>query len=104
MWVRIPPARPTQLKSPLILTRKANRLVSLVDKLAAPPAPRTYTKSQIEVWVDSLTEKERTAVLAAALDDAWNTERLYEALVSEGAPRLNSNAYRTWRRKVRANS
>jgi len=51
-------------------------------------------------WCDTLTDTERAAVHAAALNPAWGHVALRDALAAEGAPRLSDNSLAAWRRKI----
>lgn len=54
----------------------------------------------MDVWIETLTEPEREAVLKAALSPAWGHVALRDTLAAEGAPRISDNAFGAWRRKI----
>lgn len=72
--------------------------VSLVNRLAAPPAPKT-PQTTIDRWVDTLNDNDRTAVLKAAADNAWRHIDLLPILIEEGMPDVSSSTLGAWRRK-----
>lgn len=73
--------------------------MGLVEQLAAPPVKRPEGKSIMDVWVESRSEDEQTAVLTAAVDPAWGHVALLNTLVAEGAPDMSDTAFRAWRKR-----
>lgn len=72
--------------------------VSLVTRLAAPPAPKT-TQTILDRWVDGLDPEDRQAVKAALVDPAWRHIDLLRTLVDEGMPEVADTTFGTWRRR-----
>ena len=72
--------------------------MSLSTRLAAPPAPKP-TKSGLEAWLASLTEKDREAVLAAITNHGWEHADLLRELTSEGAPAVSVTTFGSRRRE-----
>lgn len=81
-------------------TKRGNTLVdSLIDALATPIRGTVQGKSRMDVWLDTLTEERRTAVLAAVVNPAWQHVALLELLQANGAPEMADTSFRTWRMK-----
>jgi hypothetical protein len=72
--------------------------VSLANRLATPPAPKT-PQTVMDRWLDSLNETDREAVLAAVVNPEWRHVDLLATLIDEGAPAVADTTFGTWRRK-----
>lgn len=70
--------------------------MSLADKL---DALKPVYKPRFEQYVDSLPEKDKTALLAAANDPAWSTAALLRVLQDDGVS-VGKEALGSWRRNV----
>lgn len=81
-----------------LLIPKGAAIVSLSERLAAPPAPKA-TKTVMDRWIESLTETDAAAVKRAILDTGWRHIDLQRALEAEGAPKIADTSFGTWRRK-----
>lgn len=73
--------------------------MNLIETLAAPPAHRPKGKSVMDVWVETRSETERTAIRTAAVNPEWGHVALRDELVTAGAPFMSDTAFRAWRRK-----
>lgn len=70
--------------------------MSLKDKLQTPPKAR---QCKYVLWIDSLNDEDREAVLDAMGNRAWSIDKLLTALQEEGAP-VNYGMIRKHRAKV----
>lgn len=71
--------------------------MDLIEKLAAPPAKRTPTKSVIDHWLESRPESEQRAILTAAVNPEWGHVALRATLAAAGCPKLSDTSFRRWR-------
>lgn len=74
--------------------------VALLETLTNPPQRSTGGRTVMDVWVDTLSAEEKTAVLTAARNPDWRHTDLLEALTAEGAPTVAHTTFGSWRRKV----
>lgn len=72
--------------------------MSLVNRLAAPPAPKT-NQTILDRWLDELHEGDKIAVCNAIVDPAWRHVDLLAALIEEGMPEVADTTFGTWRRR-----
>jgi len=72
--------------------------VSLVNRLAAPPAPKT-NQTILDRWLDELPAVDREAVSKALIDPAWRHIDLLAALIEEGMPEVADTTFGVWRRR-----
>ncbi len=72
--------------------------VSLVNRLAAPPAPKT-NQTTLDRWLNEQIESDKDAVHRALVDPAWRHVDLLAALVDEGMPEVAPNTFGVWRRR-----
>lgn len=72
--------------------------MSLSERLAAPPAPKT-TQTILDRWLNELSNEDATAVRSALLDPAWRHIDLLAALIEEGMPEVADTTFGTWRRR-----
>lgn len=72
--------------------------MSLVSRLAAPPAPKT-NQTILDRWLDELSANDRTAVKLALTDPAWRHVDLLAALIEEGMPEVADTTFGVWRRR-----
>ena len=71
--------------------------MSLAEKLeAGKPAPK---KSQLELYIEGLSDADRHALIAAARDKAWTTSALLRVLKSEGVA-VGKDLLGVWRSSV----
>lgn len=73
-------------------------VVSLVSRLAAPPAPKT-NQTILDRWLDELPANDQTAVRLALTDNAWRHIDLLAALIEEGMPEVADTTFGVWRRR-----
>ena len=71
--------------------------MSLIDALATPPEEARTWRSKMDVWLTTLSDDERAAVLAAALNPAWSHSALLQTLRQNGGPDITDNTLRVWR-------
>lgn len=74
--------------------------MSLVDLLANPPASRHVARSRMDVWADTLTEAERDALLAAAVNPDWPHTALRDIIAQAGGPDVSANTVCEWRKRI----
>lgn len=72
--------------------------MSLVQRLAAPPAPKT-NQTILDRWLDELPAVDYEAVTKALVDPAWRHVDLLAALIEEGMPEVADTTFGTWRRR-----
>lgn len=73
--------------------------MSLVQRLAAPPAPKT-NQTILDRWYEDLTTEDKHAVSNAVTDSAWRHVDLLAALIEEGMPEVADTTFGTWRRRM----
>jgi hypothetical protein len=73
--------------------------VSLVQRLAAPPAPKT-NQTILDRWYEDLATEDKHAVSNAVTDSAWRHVDLLAALIEEGMPEVADTTFGTWRRRM----
>lgn len=73
--------------------------VSLVQRLAAPPAPKT-NQTILDRWYEDLATEDKHAVSNAVTDSAWRHVDLLAALIEEGMPEVAATTFGTWRRRM----
>lgn len=73
-------------------------LVSLVTRLAAPPAPKN-NQTILDRWLTDLAAEDATAVRGALTDPAWRHTDLLAALIDEGMPAVADTTFGVWRRR-----
>jgi len=73
-------------------------IMSLVTRLAAPPAPKA-SRSVLDTWIEKLNTQDRAAVEAAILNPEWRHIDLKRVLEAEGAPKIAETTFGAWRRK-----
>lgn len=71
--------------------------MSLIEALSTPPPARKPHKLVLDAWAETLSEEEREAVYAAAINNEWGHRALMKVLVEAGAPVMSDNTLRTWR-------
>lgn len=72
--------------------------MSLVNRLAAPPAPKT-NQTILDQWYNNLDVEDKLAVSNAITDSAWRHVDLLAALIEEGMPEVADTTFGTWRRR-----
>lgn len=72
--------------------------MSLVNRLAAPPAPKT-SQTLLDRWVNDLPDEDKTAVRTALTDTAWRHVDLLAILIEEGMPEVADTTFGAWRRR-----
>lgn len=72
--------------------------MSLVNRLAAPPAPKT-NQTILDRWLDELPAVDHEAVSKALIDPAWRHIDLLAALIEEGMPEVADTTFGVWRRR-----
>ncbi|GAA1147922.1 hypothetical protein GCM10009651_35780 [Microbacterium natoriense] len=72
--------------------------MSLVQRLAAPPAPKT-NQTILDRWLDELPADDAAAVRTALTDTAWRHIDLLATLIEEGMPEVADTTFGTWRRR-----
>ncbi|WP_156180154.1 hypothetical protein [Delftia lacustris] len=73
--------------------------MSLVQRLAAPPAPKT-NQTILDRWYEDLATEDKHAVSNAVTDSAWRHVDLLAALIEEGMPEVADTTFGTWRRRM----
>lgn len=73
--------------------------MSLVQRLAAPPAPKT-NQTILDRWFEDLATEDKLAVSNAVTDSAWRHVDLLAALIEEGMPEVADTTFGTWRRRM----
>lgn len=74
--------------------------MALADALKTPPARDSRGRSILDIWLETLTLTDRTAVVNALHNPEWRHYELQAALEAEGAPKVADTTFGTWRRKV----
>lgn len=72
--------------------------MALADRLAHPKPRRTGTRAAMDVWMDTLTEDDRTVVDEALRDHRWTSASLLAELKAEGGPDIAAPTFDGWRR------
>ena len=72
--------------------------MALADRLAHPVARASKVRPAMDVWMDTLSDTDRTAVEAAVRDRGWASKYLLVELQAEGAPNIAVSTFDGWRR------
>ena len=71
--------------------------MSIASRLSTPPAPKP-SLTGMDRWIAEQSEVDAAAVLAAVRNPDWRHTDLLEALVYEGAPKVATTTFATWRK------